>query len=39
MAQQTIAIRVKGKHAETDFFDLVSFNENSYRLEFDFDSE
>ena len=39
MAQQEITIRVTGKRAETDFGDLVSFNENSYRLKFDFDSE
>ena len=39
MAQQTITIRVNGKRAETDFGDLVSFNENSYRLHFEFDSE
>ena len=39
MAQQTILIRVRGKRAETDFSELVSFNENSYRLQFDFDGE
>ena len=39
MAQQTITIRVNGKHAETDFHDIVSFNENSYRLYFEFDGE
>ena len=39
MAQQTITIRVNGKHAETDFHDIVSFNENSYRLHFEFDGE
>ena len=39
MAQQTITIRVNGKHAETDFHDIVSFNENSYRLHFVFDGE
>ena len=39
MAQQEITIRVTGKRAETDFGDIVSFNENSYRLKFDFDSE
>ena len=34
-----ITIRVREKHAESDFCDLISFNENSYRLKFDFDSE
>ena len=39
MAQQTITITVNGKRAETDFGEIVSFNENSYRLHFVFDSE
>ena len=34
-----ITIRVREKHAESDFSDIVSFNEQSYRLHFDFDSE
>ena len=34
-----ITIRVREKHAESDFSDIISFNENSYRLKFDFDSE
>ena len=34
-----ITIKVREKHAESDFSDIVSFNEQSYRLHFDFDSE
>ena len=34
-----ITIKVREKHAESDFSDIVSFNENSYRLKFDLDSE